>query len=227
MAGVAMRDELGYALGDVIRFWPVIVALSIGQTIVSNDLWVEFAVPGAIIIVSVMIIVYGRIIAHLLPERTSSNLAILRENWLNYLIAMVIIAVPGVASRLVAANLTSSSVVYVVLAIGASAAVGILTIYVLPIVFLKRVSVAAIPTGVVFLKRNLSSSAWIAGFIAAAHVLDAIGMILFRVDPAPWSWTLVISAGVLADFLFFVCFAAASRMLLGGTQQPATPGHDQ
>lgn len=214
-----MKKGLRDSFEAVSPYWPLVICVGLGGVIGSNRIWQEFLVLDLIITLSITILIYGRIASNMVLGDTSSAWMILKENWLNYVIAVAIIGAPQVALRVLVAGRLDSLFMYVVFATMISSVFGVLTIYALPIVFLKKSSLAAILAGVVFLSRNLAVTAWIAGVVIITHVLAAAGAVVFRVEATPWSFVFALAAAVVGAFLSFVAFAAALRVLLEGGEQ--------
>ncbi len=213
-----MVKGLKESIDAVSPFWPLVFCVGLGGVIGSNRIWQEFQVPVLIITLSVTILIYGRIISSMAPGSRSSSWTILKENGLNYVLAVAIIGAPQSALRVLVASQPVNQFEYVVFGTLISSVFGVLTIYALPIVFLKKSSLAAILAGVIYLSRNLAASIWIAGIVVITHVLAASGALVFRVETTPWSFALVLVTAVVGAFLFFVAFAAASRVLLNGAE---------
>ena len=214
-----MKKGLRESADVVWPFWPLVFCVGLGGVIGSNRIWQEFQFLAVFITLSITILIYGRIIAKMAPGISSSSWAILKENGLNYVIAVAIIGAPQVVLRILVAGQLDTLFVYVVFGTLVSSLFGVLTIYALPIVFLKKSSLAAIIAGVAFLSKNLAASSWIAGVVVVTHVLTAAGALVFRVEATPWSFAIILVAAVVGAFLSFVAFSAASRILLEGGEQ--------
>jgi hypothetical protein len=152
----------------------------------------------------------------------SSSWTILKENGLNYVIAIVIIGAPQIALRGLVGGQLDSLFMYGVFRTFLGSVFGVLTIYVLPIVFLRKSSLAAILAGVTYLSRNLAASSWIAGIVVITEVLSSAGTVVFRVEATPLSFVFAVVTAVVGTFLSFVAFAAALRILLESTEQESS-----
>jgi hypothetical protein len=213
--GEPVVEEFNRASQDVAGHWPWILAAVAVSVTVSAGVWKEFLFVGVPLTIAIMIILYGRIAGGLVPDGTAGTWKILQDNWLNYLVAVVIIGLPERIMLLLVASRFHSLVGYVVLATAFGAGFGILTIYALPIVFIRKSRLAAILAGIVFLFRNPAASSWIAAVVVVTQILAVAGVTVFRVATAPWSFALVLLTGVVVTFLSLVTFAGASRVLLG------------
>jgi hypothetical protein len=117
-------------------YWPVILVVSIGLAIATSGVASPVKALVAIVFILILIIVYGRIVARMVPGRTTDSWGILKENGINYLIA---------------------------------------------------------------------------GLIAGLHVAATL---TYRTQSSSWSMAQAVSFVVVATFLIFVAFAAATRVLL-------------
>ncbi len=228
--GENMKYLFYKALGVVLQFWLPILAVGLGDGLVTSGVRKNLAVHGArpaLVIISILamaitIIVFGRIIAHLVPGMPTDNWTIFRDNWLNYVMTAIIIGLPLFVFRLLIASRLSSLTAYIILVAGFSTVVGIVTIYVWPIVFLKKTHAASILAGISFLSINLAASAWIAGIVVLFHALNGVGMLAVSALSAPGAVVVAVSFGVVTSFLVFLSFTAAAQFLVEETSRKAT-----
>lgn len=218
-AEVMMNGKFRNAAAAVAPSWPLILIVSLGKVIISNRLWDEFLILDLVAVLLLTILIFGRIVSRLVPGVSSGSWTILKENWINYVLAIAIIGAPQAVLRIWVAGQLSTPYMHVVLAIVFSALFGVLTIYALPIVFLRKSSLAAILAGVAYLFKNLAASCGLAAIVVFTHVLAAAGAVIFRMETAPWSFVLVMVLAVVTTFLTFVVFAAALGILLGNAEQ--------
>ncbi|RKZ11618.1 hypothetical protein DRQ50_13295 [bacterium] len=198
----------------VYSCWPLIIAAGIGLAIVTSGMSDVLLLPMGIATVSLHIIVYGRIISQAVPGRPATNWEILKEYSRHYLLTAVITGVVFLVPRLLVARLASSTGIYYPASIGVHAALSMLTIYVWPLVFLRRSSVGAILAGVSYLWSNLAASVWILVVVSVTQVLHGVGLLVFRTYLSGWSYAVLFSIGVVTAFLLFMSFAAALHTLL-------------
>ena len=83
-----MKKGLRESIDAVSPFWPLVLCVGLGGVIGSNRIWQEFQVPVLIITLSTTILIYGRIVSSMAPGSRTSPWTILKENWLNYVIAV-------------------------------------------------------------------------------------------------------------------------------------------
>ncbi len=182
-----MNRSIQDALIFVSSFWQAIIAVSIAQVILISGLPGPVRALFGIASILIFAIVYGRMVARMVPGRTVDSWGILKEHGVNYLITGLILGVPILALRLWATSLAPSFFSSFVLSIGLKIAVATLTVYVWPLVFLNRASLSSVVTGIVFLSRNLVASAWIVGVTFAAQLLHMGGWLALRAQSSPWT----------------------------------------
>ncbi len=204
----------------VVRFWPLIVAQGIGESIASYGIWRQLAVPMFILpivmfTVAVVIVLYGRIVASVLPGQSSDRWAILQKYGLCYLVAMLAIGTPELLFKVLARQSNMAGSTFWAISGSIHAAMSLLTIYSLPIVFLKRAHVPAVLAGVGFLMAHIWQSRWILGVVVLALVIHGGGVIAIWKWPSAQTYILVTSIGVLTAILHSVSFLSATRVLLG------------
>jgi len=206
---------LGESWAVVGRYWPLIIFISALRMVALSGLEMGLTLLAFVLGVVLTILVYGRLVAHLDPDRSPAVLTILQENGIHYLVAMVIIGIPGGAAGLLLRGLDAPLILYVVLSGLVNAAVAVLTLYVLPVVFLHRAGVAAVLAGVSAFLSHAAASAGIAVVVVAAHVVTRVGALLVLSHPSSWTGAAALGAAAVALYLLFVAFTAASRVLLG------------
>ncbi len=195
-----MKSAFRNSVNIVVPYWPWITFLGVAGVFVSNRIWQEFSIPILLAGFAITIYIYGRIVSDSVQESRQSAWQILQENWINYLIVVVILGTPQIAFRVAAAGRFGSWILYVLISTILGSAVGVLAIYALPIAFLKKTSLGAILAGVVYLSRNLAASLWIVGVVVIANVLGTVGAVVFRLETAPWSFALALFAAFITSY---------------------------
>lgn len=190
-AGGTMKKEFIESVNAVIPHWSLILGIGVVGVLGANGFWQEFAVPGLIVNVLIMIVIFGKIVSVCVQGEPASAKRLLSENWLNYVAAVVILRLPQAA---------------------------------IPIVFLKKSSLAAVLAGIVYLFKNLAASTWIAGVVVITYVLTTVGTLVFRLETTPWSFVLALAAVMTGLFLSFVTYVGALRVLAaGGEEKSGSP----
>lgn len=216
-----MKNAFRDSIDTVVPYWPWITFLGVAGVFGSNNFWQEFSFPILLAVFVITIYIYGRIVSDIVRGSTLSAWQILQENLGNYLIIVLLLGVPQVVFRVVAAGWFDSLFLYVIFSTFLGSALGALTVYTLPIAFLRKTSLGAILAGVVFLSRNLVISSWIVGAVVVANVLGSVGAVVFRLEATPWSFVLALFTGVFGFSISYVAFAGALKVLIegGGMQE--------
>jgi hypothetical protein len=209
-----MNSRLLGAAGTVMPYWRWILFLGVAAVFGSNRIWPEFSFPILIVVFAVTIFIYGRIVSDIVSGYTPGARRIMLENWLNYLIVVLIVGVPQGVFRVLVAGRLDSWLEYVFFTTILGSVLSVLTIYALPIAFLKKSNLGAVLAGVVYLSRNMAVSGWIAGVVVIANVFGTVGAIVFRVETTPWSFVLALSTAVFGLSISYVAFAGALRVLV-------------
>jgi hypothetical protein len=188
---------------------PLVALVSTLQVAGTAGLYPEITVPLLLASLPVTIVLYGRVLARLVPSEPRGAGAILGLHAFDWLVVTVLVAVPLLAVRLLLVTLRAPVAVWFGAGIMAKAAVWTATMYAMPLAFLARRSLAALVGGIAFLRRHRAESRWIAWTILAIAATATAGSWLYRLDTAPWSFTLAVVAGVATGLLNFMVFAGA------------------
>lgn len=217
-----MQTKLEMALAAPSPLWRLVVAMGLGSVILSAGMASELLVPAGVMVVVLKIVVYGRLLAQVEPERPTAVWDVLKDYGLPYLVTVVLIGVVALMARIIIARLATgpAPVLWSSAIIGTCLAA--LTVHVGPLVFMQRASVGAILSGVTYLARNLAESLWIIGLAVAGQALDVAWALTFPESPSGWHYALGVVLGVARSYLLFATFAAALHMLQGlhGDRQP-------
>ena len=167
------------------------------------------------------IVIYGRIIARVNGRSPGASATILKENWSNCLLVLMVLAIPTLIFGQISGLFASTPTSYVLTKKVLDASVRLLTIYVLPIVFLKKENMIAILTGIIYLFRSLRMSLPIVGIaalieLARTSVLLRVEEVLQKNEQIQFSHvTQIIVVNIICTYLAFVVFASAARVLTG------------
>ena len=196
-------------------YWLLIVAVGVGPTILVAIVSRDFMILAGVATVLLKIFIFGRILSLVLPDRVSTFRGILREYGVCYFVAGILVGVVSFALLTAISSVTSPQLAYRLFGVVVRGLVAAVTIYVWPLVFLKRSSVAAILAGVSVLMRNLLSSLWIVGIVLIGQAFLAGGQLVYLDQRSGWSFAVMLLAGVVYIYLAAVSFAAALYNLLG------------
>jgi hypothetical protein len=211
--GLSLRIKA--ALYAPLPHWPIFVGCGVGPTILVAAVSRELMAPAAMLAFLLQVVVCGRILSQVLPERASGIWAILREHGPRFLFTGFLVAVVGLALFLVISRFIALQRPNVLVNGIIKCALSILTIYVWPLVFIQRSSVASILAGVGYLWHNIALSMWIIGIVVIGQVVLVGGELLYLEYSAGWSIGLMLLATVAYLYLAAVSFAAALHTLLG------------
>nr|BAJ06950.1 hypothetical protein [uncultured bacterium] len=177
-----------------------------------------FSIAGLILSLVVSIVLYGRIINRARGMSIRPSATLINENWLNYFIVLIVLAVPVLLFGQVVKLLTLTPTAAVLTKEGIDTLVRIVAIYVLPIVFLKKENLIAIVTGIIFLFKSLRVSLPIIGIVIVMGLVHAT-VLLRAIEIFPSEdglLTYVPQMMIVNTFLTYLAFlvsAAASRVL--------------
>ena len=92
-------------------------------------------------------------------------------------------------------------------------AVAVVTIYTVPIVFLKRTNLLSIPTGVAYLLSHLQISRVLILFVIAAFLLGSIRILIVMNLEISISIPIILLIGIGVTYLLYIVFAGAAHIL--------------
>ena len=207
--------KIGRAFRVVNEDLPLVVLAGIGTTFLTGGGALQYLSMAAFVFsIAVGIALYGRIVARLSSQNPETTLTIIRDNWFNCLLVLLLLGVPiwvvGAVARELAVGVAGYAVIEV-----ARASLAALTIYVVPIVYMKHESLVAILAGIAYFVRNCRASVWIAIVAALAYLVGAARYIMLINLQPPLLLVAVAATGVGATYINFLAFAAASDMLIG------------
>ena len=184
--------------------------------LLSGEIASTLSLIGIIVSFVMGIVIYGRIIAQTQGCTALPAFELFKENWFNYIIVTMLLGLP----LFIYFQLSKLFPLPVELSIfGIRALMNTLAIYILPIVFLKRLHLLAILTGIVFLIQNFKKSTPIIFMIICMFFLHA----------AMWFWLMqqaqadislftllpvMALVNIAATYLTFLIFSAASVVLV-------------
>ncbi|WP_316368943.1 hypothetical protein [Candidatus Thiodiazotropha sp. CDECU1] len=177
------------------------------------------SVVGMLASIVIGIIIYGQITIKVRGEEVLPAKEILKRNWVNYIVVMLIIGVSTLAIIQVIKILSTSAVFLALSQSAIKTLMSIITIYVLPIVFLKKEHMLAIVTGLVFLFQNIRKSIpliLLAGLIFIVEIL--LGQILVQQGQQSTNvYSLVptlIVINIVVTYISFLIYTAATLVLI-------------
>ncbi len=127
-------------------------------------------IVAPLLLVVVVPVIYGRLAEIAMVTEHTSYTGIFRKHWLNCFVVSIVCGVPVLILRLVIEKLGGAEA-RMISAVGLPAVVAVLTLYVFPLVFIERRSVAVIPWGVRYLLANFRYSLPLILLILLRHSL--------------------------------------------------------
>ena len=175
------------------------------------------------------IIVYGRVVAQIQGNTSIQAFEIFKVNWLNYIIAVILLGLPILLYAQLSKLLPMSIELSIYGKEGIKTLVNILAIYVLPIVFIKRQHLLAIMAGVVFFIQNLKKSAPLIFLVVCIFFINITAMLWLIQQAQPNSSILsflpvMVFVNVAVTYLSFLVFTAASLVLIPSSQEEVENG---
>ena len=167
----------------------------------------------------IVIVVNGKITQRIEKKDEKGALHIVTENWRNYLIALIVIGAPVFLFNYLIKYASLSAETHILLKEAAKASMLVITIYVMPIVFIKRLGLMSVFAGISYFFSHVSKSIQIATFVTAMFIINAGGylwaieQIQNGVDISSILPVMLI-LNIASTYLSFFVFAAATSVLV-------------
>jgi len=167
----------------------------------------------------VVIVVNGKIAQRIEQKNEKAAFHIVRDNWKNYLIAFLVIGAPVFLFNYLIEFASLSAETHILLKEAAKATMWVITIYVMPIVFIKRLGLMSVFAGISYFFSHVRQSFQIATFVVAMFVINtggylwAIEQIQNGVDVSSILLVMV-TLNMASTYLSFIVFAAATNVLV-------------
>jgi len=191
------------------------VAIGAGPTFLAGLVSGDLLLPAAFVTTLLQVFLLGLIVSQVLPDRVSTFLGILREYGACYLIAIIVVGAVTIAVNMLFSAVAPSRLPYwLILGISKGMVVAV-TIYVWPLVLLRRTSVSAIMAGVSVFAGNFASSLWIVGIVLFGQAVLLAAQLAYHADRSGFSFAVLLIAGVVCTYSTASSFAAALHGLLG------------
>jgi len=177
----------------------------------------NFTYLGLFISYILEIILLGKLTYSITSSTLPSNTSILKEKWANYLIVTILVILPSFLIAHLASLLSFSPYSIPFIEIGISFLMAALTIYVLPIAFLKNENIKAILVGVYYLFTNFTFSKPILFMLLAALFIKLIPVLIIMSFPFMGIYGIIptmIASNIVATYIFILIFSAATITLV-------------
>jgi hypothetical protein len=169
------------------------------------------------------IVAYGRILSRVRGLDVQRSTDILKENGLNYLVVVTVLAIPALVFSQAAKLLTFSRLPYLLTREALDAVVHMATVYVLPVVFLSKEHLFAVIVGMACLFKTPGKSLPLIILVGAMYSIHTAVLLrgiavmkeeteLLRLVP------LVVATSIAFSYLNYLAFAAAALLLTGRTR---------
>ena len=167
----------------------------------------------------IVIVVNGKITQAIERKEEQGALRIVRENWMNYLIALLAVGAPVFLFNYLIKFIPLSAEQHILLKEAVKASMWVVTIYVMPIVFIKRLGIMSVVSGIAYFFSHIRQSMQIAIFITAMFIINAGGY-LWVIEQVQNGVDVVNAIPVMvvlnsaSTYLSFIAFAAATHVLV-------------
>jgi len=151
----------------------LVLLVGICQIRIISGLMAYISLIGLTVSFVLGIVVYGRIVAQIQREGILPAFEIVKSNWFNYLIVVILISFPFVLYGQLSKAFSMSIESYIFLQEGVRTLLNILSIYILPIVFIKKQHILSILAGIVYLFNNFAKSMPIITLLAVVFIVNS------------------------------------------------------
>ena len=174
-----------------------------------------------------VIVVNGKITQSIEQKDEKTVFHIIRDNWKNYLIVLVAVGAPVFLFNYLLKFAPLSAETHILLKEAAKASMWVVTIYVMPILFIKRRGLMSVFAGISYFFNHIRQSMQIATFVAAMFIINtggylwAFGQVQKGIDVTNTLPVMVI-LNIISTYLSFIAYAAATNVLVGANSNTHT-----
>tara|TARA_R110002096_G_scaffold323848_6_gene517991 strand:- start:313 stop:954 length:642 start_codon:yes stop_codon:yes gene_type:complete len=191
----------------------LIIVAGVCSTIIVGENWATFSLIAFVLGFILEIFLCGRIIETILKSENRESIKdILRKNGFNYITVLIVLAIPVLIVRMISQAYIGGYTSYFIVEL-MKMAVAVVTIYTVPIVFLKRTNLLSIPTGVAYLLSHLQISRVLILFVIAAFLLGSIRILIVMNLEISISIPIILLIGIGVTYLLYIVFAGAAHIL--------------
>lgn len=191
----------------------LIIVAGVCSTIIAGGNWATFSLIAFVFGFILEIFLCGRIIETILKSEDRESIkGILSKNGFNYISVLVVLAIPVLILRTISQAYIGGYTSYFIVEL-MKMAIAVVTIYTVPIVFLKRTNLLSIPTGVSYLLSHLQISRVLILFVIAAFLLGSIRILIVMNLEISISIPIIILIGIGVTYLLYIVFAGAAHIL--------------
>lgn len=200
------------SLQEVNKNLLLLILSGVCSTIIIGGVWASFSLVGVAIGILLDITIFGRISASISSYPTQNFMGIIQTNLLNYVVVVLLLATPIFILRIIAKSEIGGLTYYFIEQI-ARMVIAIATIYVIPIVFLKKNSFISIPAGIIYLSSSLQASVLIIFIVVSEFILGTLCIFLATSLEPILAIPLIILIRMGISYLLFLAFAGACHTL--------------
>jgi len=218
-----MLNQLSHAARIVNANIALVVLIGLLTSVNSSQVGVYGLLASIAALFILRLVAYGNVAELASGQPSSGAIVHIKRNWLNYLIVVVLLGLPVLLFKQLSGKFHFS---YNVLLAGNAVLpvlIEIVTLYVLPVVFLKRMGPFSILAGISFLFSHYRQSAL--PLLLLFGMLVAKATITYAAVQEPIGtgfMAVAVAYNVVIAYLGFIVFAAAASILAG--RQPQATG---
>ncbi len=167
------------------------------------------------------IVLFARIVTSVQREHPPTVAETLKQNAFNYLVVLVVLFAPVIGLHVLLRSIGASSIDVIIARNMLAAFVSCLSIYVIPMVFLRGTHLSAIPAGLAYLLKNLSESLKLMGLVILRYACVVLGILasIKLGGSGTFVGIINVAANVAATALMVLVFAAATYVICGNTKR--------
>jgi hypothetical protein len=217
--GLDWFESCATAVEAVTRYWPIVALIGLGNvamnTFLARDVYSPaMALPVLVVSACISIVAYGKIAGCMQLDRPPTVPEILGQHGFNFLLVVVVVGIPGLVVRSLLRGAVQSLSASIAIAVSIHLVTDLLTLYVLPFVFRRRVNISAILLGVSFLFDRWSTSRWLILLLVVVDLGLGVSVAVLRTANGSWSLAISSIVVVLGAFGSLVVFAGALQTIL-------------
>jgi len=178
---------------------------------ISDAFWVAFVLS-----ICVEVIIFTKFISSIKNTPHDGPITALKCNLFNFLVVTIVLSGLIILIAKLVNTIPLDTQYLININIGVKALVVLLTAYVFPIVLIKHANLLAIPTGIIFLTKNIRNSHIVIKLAVSLYLIEFIAIFLILNSLIDMSLILYFSVvvNIATTYVLFLIFAAASIILI-------------
>lgn len=206
----------------LVKFWPFLIIIGLLRTNIRiNDVTVIASSIGMVLGLCLEIALCAKIVSSVKGEHSPSIPNALKQNTINYLIVIVVLVSPILFLQFFLRLTDYTSIEKLIASTTVAAFISCLSIYVFPIIFLKRINLIAIPVGYAYLFKNLGFNLPLFGLtILSFAVTPLVALIIKSVGSnIALIYVIIITVNLFSTALMVLVFASATYVICSSTKE--------